>query len=77
MLKYVVMQKEEPKIPEDHDTLCPICEGALSDEQKTKSGWNCACGEFVPKGCHIPPRVESGCGCNALAAMKKSVATAD
>jgi len=62
---------KKAKEPSDHVPLCPLCEGELCKEQKTKGGWNCKCGEFVPRGCQIPPRIEDATGCNVLAATKK------
>ena len=61
------MDRKKYEEPADHVPLCPLCEGELCEDQKTRDGWNCACGEYVPKGCHIPPRLENPTGCNALA----------
>ncbi len=65
------MDREKYEEPADHLPLCPICQGELRKEQKTKGGWNCACGEYVPKGCHIPPRLEDPPSCSGQAGTEK------
>ena len=66
------MDRDKYEEPADHVPLCPICQGELHEEHKTKGGWNCACGEYVPKGCHIPPRLEKSTGCGGLAETAKN-----
>lgn len=35
--------------------LCPACGNSLTGEERTENGWNCRCGDFIPKGLEINP----------------------
>ena len=61
------MTKE--KVP-DHLPLCPFCERDLKEENRTKDGWNCACGEHIPKGMQVPPRIEQATPCHGRSPKK-------
>jgi hypothetical protein len=32
---------------------CPFCNNPLPDSGKIQGGWNCECGEWIPKGFEI------------------------
>jgi hypothetical protein len=46
---------DNPGTDKTAEFLCPACGGVLSEEQRTKDGWNCKCGEFVPESLAINP----------------------
>jgi len=35
--------------------ICPVCGAVLTDEERTEDGWNCKCGEFIPRGLAVNP----------------------
>ncbi len=35
--------------------ICPACGALLSDQERTEDGWNCKCGDFIPKSMAINP----------------------
>jgi ribosomal protein L37AE/L43A len=56
---------------QDHLPSCPICSTALEEGHRTEGGWECGkCGEFVPKGLEIPPRIEEAPPCHGRADVK-------
>lgn len=42
--------------------LCPICIRELEATSLTDGGWNCRCGEFIPEGLQVSPRVQPAKG---------------
>ncbi len=35
--------------------MCPICGALLTTEERTEDGWNCKCGEFIPRSLAVNP----------------------
>lgn len=40
---------------QDLEYLCPACGSELKEGDKVEGGWNCKCGEFIPKEIAINP----------------------
>ncbi len=61
-------QTEEPA------TLCPLCGRELEkDEINAKGGWDCKCGEFIPKSLAVNPfeGCTHGLNCNCGREMRR------
>ncbi|TAL27161.1 MAG: hypothetical protein EPN94_01925 [Nitrospirae bacterium] len=54
--------------------LCPVCGRELDKKQVApKGGWNCRCGEFIPKNLAVNPfeGCTHGLNCNCGREMKR------
>ncbi len=35
--------------------ICPACGALLTTQGRTEDGWNCKCGDFIPKNMAVNP----------------------